>query len=60
MKLNEISDNKGARKSRMRVARGIGSGKGKTAGRGQKGQTSRWARRQHHVPSGGDTGGGIG
>lgn len=41
MKLNEISDNKGARKPRMRVARGIGSGKGKTAGRGQKGQTSR-------------------
>jgi large subunit ribosomal protein L15 len=41
MKLNEISDNKGARKSRMRVGRGIGSGKGKTSGRGQKGQTSR-------------------
>jgi len=41
MKLNELSDNKGARKSRMRVGRGIGSGKGKTAGRGQKGQTSR-------------------
>jgi large subunit ribosomal protein L15 len=41
MKLNEISDNAGARKSRMRVARGIASGKGKTAGRGQKGQTSR-------------------
>ncbi|UVO54518.1 50S ribosomal protein L15 [Sphingomonas sp. SUN039] len=41
MKLNEINDNAGARKSRMRVARGIGSGKGKTAGRGQKGQTSR-------------------
>jgi large subunit ribosomal protein L15 len=41
MKLNEISDNAGARKGRMRVARGIGSGKGKTAGRGQKGQTSR-------------------
>ncbi len=41
MKLNEIKDNPGARKSRMRVARGIGSGKGKTAGRGQKGQTSR-------------------
>ena len=41
MKLNEIKDNEGARKSRMRVARGIGSGKGKTAGRGQKGQTSR-------------------
>jgi large subunit ribosomal protein L15 len=41
MKLNEIRDNKGARKGRMRVGRGIGSGKGKTAGRGQKGQTSR-------------------
>lgn len=41
MKLNEIRDNPGARKSRMRVGRGIGSGKGKTAGRGQKGQTSR-------------------
>lgn len=41
MKLNEIKDNAGSRKSRMRVARGIGSGKGKTAGRGQKGQTSR-------------------
>ena len=41
MKLNELKDNQGARKSRMRVGRGIGSGKGKTAGRGQKGQTSR-------------------
>lgn len=41
MKLNEISDNKGARKSRVRVGRGIGSGVGKTGGRGQKGQTSR-------------------
>lgn len=41
MKLNEIRDNDGARKSRMRVGRGIGSGKGKTSGRGQKGQTSR-------------------
>ncbi|MEO6433806.1 MAG: 50S ribosomal protein L15 [Sphingomicrobium sp.] len=41
MKLNEIKDNAGARKSRMRVGRGIGSGKGKTAGRGQKGQKSR-------------------
>ena len=41
MKLNEIKDNAGSRKGRMRVARGIGSGKGKTAGRGQKGQTSR-------------------
>jgi large subunit ribosomal protein L15 len=41
MKLNDIRDNEGARKSRMRVGRGIGSGKGKTAGRGQKGQKSR-------------------
>jgi len=41
MKLNEIRDNDGARKGRMRVGRGIGSGKGKTPGRGQKGQTSR-------------------
>jgi len=41
MNLNELRDNKGARKSRVRVGRGIGSGLGKTAGRGQKGQTSR-------------------
>jgi large subunit ribosomal protein L15 len=41
MKLNEIRDNEGARKSKMRVGRGIGSGKGKTGGRGQKGQKSR-------------------
>ena len=41
MKLNDIRDNNGARKSRMRVGRGIGSGKGKTAGRGIKGQKSR-------------------
>jgi large subunit ribosomal protein L15 len=41
MKLNEIRDNAGATKNRMRVGRGIGSGKGKTAGRGVKGQTSR-------------------
>lgn len=41
IKLNELRDNNGARKGRMRVGRGIGSGKGKTAGRGQKGQTSR-------------------
>ena len=41
MKLNEIKDNEGARKGRMRVGRGIGSGKGKTAARGQKGQKSR-------------------
>ncbi|WP_338244105.1 50S ribosomal protein L15 [Aurantiacibacter hainanensis] len=41
MKLNDIRDNEGARKGRMRVGRGIGSGKGKTGGRGQKGQKSR-------------------
>lgn len=41
MKLNELRDNAGARKKRMRVGRGIGSGKGKTGGRGVKGQTSR-------------------
>jgi len=41
MKLNEIKDNEGARKGRVRVGRGIGSGLGKTAGRGQKGQKSR-------------------
>lgn len=41
MKLNEIRDNDGARTSRMRICRGIGSGKGKTGGRGGKGQTAR-------------------
>jgi large subunit ribosomal protein L15 len=41
MKLSEIADNPGSRKKRMRVGRGIGSGKGKTAGRGGKGQTAR-------------------
>jgi large subunit ribosomal protein L15 len=41
MKLNEIADNAGARKVRKRVGRGIGSGLGKTAGRGGKGQTAR-------------------
>jgi large subunit ribosomal protein L15 len=41
MKLNELRDNEGARKSRKRVARGIGSGTGKTGGRGVKGQKSR-------------------
>ncbi len=40
-KLNDLRDNPGARKARMRVGRGIGSGKGKTGGRGVKGQTSR-------------------
>ena len=41
MKLTEIADNPGSRKKRMRVGRGIGSGKGKTSGRGGKGQTAR-------------------
>lgn len=41
MKLNGISDNEGASKSRRRVGRGIGSSKGKTGGRGVKGQKSR-------------------
>ena len=41
MKLNEISDNEGARRPRKRLGRGIGSGLGKTAGRGGKGQTAR-------------------
>jgi large subunit ribosomal protein L15 len=41
MKLNQITDNEGARKLRTRVGRGIGSGLGKTAGRGGKGQTAR-------------------
>jgi large subunit ribosomal protein L15 len=41
MKLNELKDNDGSRKGRMRVGRGIGSGKGKTAGRGQKGAKAR-------------------
>ncbi|WP_019962383.1 50S ribosomal protein L15 [Woodsholea maritima] len=41
MRLNELSDNDGAVKKRHRVGRGIGSGKGKTGGRGVKGQKSR-------------------
>ncbi|ABS69997.1 50S ribosomal protein L15 [Xanthobacter versatilis] len=41
MNLEDIRDNPGARKKRMRVGRGIGSGKGKTAGRGVKGQKAR-------------------
>lgn len=41
MRLNDITDNAGAAKARMRVGRGIGSGKGKTAGRGVKGQKAR-------------------
>ncbi|MCB1379667.1 MAG: 50S ribosomal protein L15 [Alphaproteobacteria bacterium] len=41
MKLNQIADNPGAKQTRKRVGRGIGSGLGKTAGRGGKGQTAR-------------------
>jgi large subunit ribosomal protein L15 len=41
MRLNQLRDNPGARKARTRVGRGIGSGLGKTAGRGGKGQTAR-------------------
>jgi large subunit ribosomal protein L15 len=41
IKLNDLRDNAGARKARMRVGRGIGSGKGKTSGRGVKGQKAR-------------------
>src|SRR3954466_7937289 len=41
MKLNELADRPGSRKKRMRVGRGIGSGMGKTGGRGGKGQTAR-------------------
>jgi large subunit ribosomal protein L15 len=41
MKLHEIADNPGARKKRQRIGRGIGSGMGKTGGRGGKGQTAR-------------------
>src|SRR5579872_1574820 len=41
MKLNDLRDNPGARKKRMIIGRGIGSGKGKTGGRGVKGQKAR-------------------
>ena len=41
MKLHELHDNEGATRKKKRVARGPGSGKGKTAGRGIKGQKSR-------------------
>jgi large subunit ribosomal protein L15 len=41
MRLNQLSDNEGARRPRKRLGRGIGSGLGKTAGRGGKGQTAR-------------------
>jgi large subunit ribosomal protein L15 len=41
MRLNDLADNPGARRARKRVGRGIGSGSGKTAGRGHKGQQAR-------------------
>ena len=41
MKLNDVKDNPGSSRPRMRIGRGIGSGKGKTGGRGGKGQTAR-------------------
>jgi large subunit ribosomal protein L15 len=41
MRLNELKDNPGSRKLRLRIGRGIGSGIGKTGGRGGKGQTAR-------------------
>src|SRR5438046_10455860 len=41
MKLHELADRPGARKKRLRIGRGIGSGVGKTGGRGGKGQTAR-------------------
>ena len=44
MKLNELTDNPGSTKKLMRVGRGVGSGKGKTGGRGVKGQTPRPTR----------------
>ena len=46
MKLNELRDNHGARKTKVRVGRGIGSGVGKTSGRGVKGQKSRTGDRK--------------
>ncbi len=49
MKLNEISDNEGARKRRMRSAAASGSGKGKTAGRGVKGQKCALGRRDQRL-----------
>ena len=48
MNLNSLKNEKGAKKSRMRVGRGPGSGKGKTSGRGHKGQMSRSGAR--HKP----------
>ena len=55
LKLNNISDNKGARTKRKRVGRGIGSGRGKTCGRGHKGQKSRSGGRPRLGFEGGQT-----
>ncbi|MGE3624229.1 MAG: 50S ribosomal protein L15 [Bdellovibrionales bacterium] len=52
MKLNDIRDNPGARKTAMTVGRGIGSGKGKTCGRGVKGQKSRTGVALRHFEGG--------
>jgi len=52
MKLNELSDNTGAVKTRIRVGRGIGSGKGKTCGRGHKGQLARSGPKVHGFEGG--------
>ena len=49
MKLNELRDNEGATKNRKRVGRGIGSGKGKTAGRGVKGSEIPFRRRHQRL-----------
>lgn len=55
MKLNELKDNLGARKGIKRVGRGIGSGKGKTSGRGHKGQKARSGSRNQLIFEGGQT-----
>jgi len=55
MRLNDIKDNAGARKERVRVGRGIGSGLGKTAGRGGKGQTARAGYKALSIFQGGAT-----
>jgi len=55
MKLNELKDNAGARRGIKRVGRGIGSGKGKTAGRGHKGQKARSGSRNQLIFEGGQT-----
>ena len=52
MKLNELHDNPGAAKKQKRVARGPGSGKGKTSGRGQKGQYARTRGFKPHFEGG--------